>query len=139
MNEIEEWEDNQWGLMDILDDIWGKLDWLDVLETLYITASTPVSANASHGRFDLEFVAFPRGDKFKIESTAAEAVRLMRRAGIVCGCIGFGSHYTYWLIRRSQLKWAMYMLNNQPGGPLRRPKRLWKDKPGKSLWSRLWE
>ena len=135
---ITEWDpDKAPSLMDHLDNIWGKLDYLDVLETFVRTAIAPVSKNATHGRFDMALIPFPRGDKFDVQATGGETVRLFRRAGIVCGCIGFDSHYTYWLVRRSQLKLAQYIMQGEPGGPLKQPKSLWGEKPGKGFLSSL--
>lgn len=134
---IEEWEDNQMSLMDRLDDIWGCLDYFDVLETIIRTAVAPVSRNASHGRFDMELVAFPRGDKFDVKSTAGEAVRLMRAAGVVCGCIGFNSRYTFWMVRKSQITWAKYLMGGEAGERLRTPKRLWEHPNGKTFLQRI--
>lgn len=129
--------DRKGTIIDVWDDVIGKLDMLDVLETLIRTAIAPVSKNAKHGRFDMVFVVYPRGDKFKIDATAREAVNLMRDAGIVCGCVGFDRDNTYWLIRRSQYQWAIHLMGGEPGAQLNRPKRLWKDKPRRSIWRGL--
>ena len=132
---IEEWEDvQQWSIVGTLDDIWGKLDYLDVIETLIRLAWTPVSVKVNRNplmrillRFDVELIAYPRGDKFDIADTGGNAVRLMRKAGVVCGCIGFDSRYTYWLIRRHQLTWAMHLMGGEPGAQLKYPAHLWAD------------
>jgi len=113
--------------MDFIDDIWGHLDILDVLETIWILATTPVSKKARHGRFNCVHVAYPRGDKFDTRTTAGEAVRHLRAHGVVCGCIGFDALYTYWLIRKSQWEWAKWLLNDSLGAkPIRQPKISWK-------------
>jgi hypothetical protein len=117
--------------MDLIDDLWGHLDIVDVLETFWMLATTPVSKKAKHGRFDCVHVAYPRGDKDDTQKTSAgEAVRHMRAHGVVCGCIGFDSQNTYWLIRRNHWedgKWAQWLLNNELGtAPVRQPKSNWK-------------
>ncbi len=65
------------------------------------------------------------GDKFRIQATAREAGGLLRKSGVVCGMVGFDRDYTYWLIRRSQLSWAMHLMGGEPGAGLNRPKRFW--------------
>lgn len=112
---------------DYFDATIGKFDLLDVLETYVRLALSPVSRRARHGRFAVEFVAYPRGDKFDIQTTAGEAVRHMRAHGVVCGCIGFDDEYTYWLVRSSQWEWAKWLLNDSLGAqPVRQPKTSWK-------------
>lgn len=118
-------------VMDSIDDIWGNLDIIEILLTLWLTAITPVSRNAKHGRFDMVMIQYPRGDKFRIQATAREAGELLRKSGVVCGMVGFDRDYTYWLIRRSQLSWAMHLMGGEPGGELNRPKRFWRDCRGR--------
>ncbi len=123
--------DQPYTVMDSVDDIWGLLDWIDVALTLWRTAITPVSRNAKYGRFDLVMVQYPRGDKFKILATAREAGELMCKSGVVCGMVGFDKDFTYWLIRRSQIDWAMYLMGGEPGSELNRPKQFWRDSKGR--------
>lgn len=118
-------------IMDSIDDIWGNLDIIEVLLTLLRTAITPVSRNAKHGRFDLVMIQYPRGDKFEIVATAREAGELLRKSGVVCGMVGFDRDHTYWLIRRSQIDWAMYLMGGEPGGELNRPRQFWRDSRGR--------
>lgn len=114
-------------LMEMIENIGGSFDYFDVLETFLRLALAPVSRKARHGRFATEFVAYPRGDKFNTRTTAGEAVRHLRAHGVVCGCIGFDSLYTYWLIRKSQWEWAKWLLNDSLGAePVRQPKSNWK-------------
>lgn len=118
--------------MDLIDDLWGHLDIVDVLETIWILATTPASKKARHGRFDVVHVAYPiaKGKNAEtIHTTAGEAVRHLRAHGVVCGCIGFDSQNTHWLIRRSQWVWAQWLLNDSIGAePVRQPKISWKRK-----------
>ncbi len=123
--------DRPYTVMDSIEDIWGKLDWIDVALTLLLTAITPVSRNAKHGRFDMVMVQYPRGDKFRIKATAREAGIVMRKSGVVCGMVGYDRDYTYWLIRRSQLTWAMHLMGGEPGADLKRPARFWRDSKGR--------
>lgn len=118
------------GLPDVFDDILGKFDLLDIIETYIRLAITPVSHKAKHGRFDTVLVKFPidRPDQ-EIVECAGTAVRHLRQHGVVCGCVGFDSRYTYWLIRRSQIEWALWLLNGTFGmTPIALPKRSWKDR-----------
>lgn len=131
---IQELEDVPWSIVDSLDDVWRCFDWLDVIETVIRLAWTPVSQKVSRNplmrillRFNAELIRYPRGDKFDIQDTGGDAVRLMRKAGVVCGCIGFDSHYTYWLIRRSQLTWAMHLIGGEPGAQLKYPASFWAE------------
>lgn len=123
--------DRPYVVMDSIDDIWGHLDWISVAITLIRTAITPVSSKAKYGRFDLVMVQYPRGDKFDIKATAREAKVLMRKAGVVCGMVSFDRDYTFWLVRRSQIVWAMYLLGGEPGETLRTPKQFWRDDKGR--------
>ena len=118
-------------VMDSVDDILGKLDIIEVVLTLLRTAITPVSKRAKHGRFDMVMVQYPRGDKFRIQATAREAGIVMRKSGVVCGMVAFDRDYSYWLIRRSQLSWAMHLMGGEPGADLNRPARFWRDSKGR--------
>jgi hypothetical protein len=123
--------DKPYVIMDSIDDIWGLLDWIDVALTWLLTAITPVSPRAKYSRWNMVMIQYPRGDKFRITATAREAGILMRKAGVVCGMIGFDHDYTYWLIRRSQIDWAMHLMGGEPGGELNRPKQFWTDNKGR--------
>jgi hypothetical protein len=113
--------------IDAFESLIGSFDLIQMLDTLRILAFTPVSKNAKHGRFDCVLISYPRADKFKIEEDARSAMSHLRAHGVVCGMIGFDSHYSHWLIRRSQWTWAQWLLNNELGtAPVRQPKSNWK-------------
>lgn len=108
-------------MMDLFDDIGGKLDYLDKLESwLTFALSSESKKGPRRGRLNLVQYSIPRADKMmeqgKRTVNLTETMEYLKRFGVIVKCNGFDSQRMYFQIRENQAAWANTLLDVDEDG-----------------------